>query len=244
MVPQSLFQSAMLDASRAVPDGLTNPNGTQASKRFDVYRNNVAVGLTEALEAAFPVVRKLVGDAFFRAMAGVFLRKHPPKSPLMMFYGQEMPQFLRRFPPAKSVPYLPDIALLELRIRQSYHAADSHPIFSDALARIAPEALMSTRLKIAPSVWIVRSDYPIHTIYRANTESDAPPNHRLPETVLVTRPHFDPKLHKIDAAAAVCIQSLIDGRSLGHALAESGSALDLGAVLSLLLANNAIVAIH
>ena len=69
------------------------------------------IGLTEALEAAFPVVRKLVGDEFFRAMAGVYLRTHPPKTPLMMFYGEAMPQFLSRFGPTKKFGYLPDIAI-------------------------------------------------------------------------------------------------------------------------------------
>ena len=45
----------------------------------------------------------LVGDKFFRAMAGFYLRKLPPTSPLMMFYGDMMPKFLRRFEPAKSL---------------------------------------------------------------------------------------------------------------------------------------------
>ena len=71
-VTQSQFRTAMMDAGVAVPEGIVNPDGEKASKRFDVYRNNVAVSLSDALETAFPVVRKLLGDEFFRAMAGVY----------------------------------------------------------------------------------------------------------------------------------------------------------------------------
>lgn len=241
---QSAFTASLLNPQAAVPQGLQNPGGAQASKRFDVYRNNVAVGLSDALETAFPVLRKLVGDAFFRAMAGVYLRKHPPTSPLMMFYGEAMPGFLRRFGPAKSVPYLPDIAALELALRHAYHAADAAPLDAQALGNLAPDALMTARMRIAPAVRVIPSDYPIHAIYRANTIADAPKPVMQPECVLVTRPGFDPEIHPINAAAAACISALSAGQSLGQAMTTAGDNLDLGATLGLLLAQGAVIEIY
>lgn len=243
-VRQASFKSAVLDPQATVPDGLVNPDGTPAKKRFDVYRNNVAVSLSDALESAFPVVRKLVGDEFFRAMAGVYLRKHPPKTPMMMFYGAAMPQFLRRFDPAKAIGYLPDIASLELALRHAYHAADATPVDAQALAALAPDALMGVRLRIAPATETVTSDYPIHAIYRANTEANAPKPVMQAEAVLITRPGFDPEFHHINAAAATCINALKDGKSLGQALASSDDTHDLGAVLGLLLAQRAVTEIY
>lgn len=243
-VRQAAFKTAMLDPAAPVPDGIVNPDGAPASKRFDVYRNNVAVSLSDALEAAFPVVRKLVGDQFFRAMSGVYLRKHPPKSPLIMFYGTAMPQFLRRFEPAKSIAYLPDIAALELALRHAYHAADAVAVDAQALATLAPDDLMGARLRIAPATQIVTSDYPIYAIYRANTVADAPQPIMQAECVLITRAGFDPELHPIDAAAAACIIALQDGQSLGQAMATADSTLDLGAVLGLLLAQSAVTEIY
>ena len=241
---QSTFVTAVLDPQAAVPQGLRNPDGGQARKRFDVYRNNVAVGLTEALETAFPIVRRLVGDNFFRAMAGVYLRKHPPKSPLMMFYGDAMPAFLRRFEPAKSVPYLPDIAALELALRHAYHAADATPIDTAALATLTPDALMTTRMRIAPAVQVITSDYPIHAIYRANTLVDAPRPVMQPEAALITRPGFDPEIHLINTAAANFITGLAAGQPLGQTLATAGDTFDLGATLGLLLAQGAVIDIY
>ncbi len=243
-VRQAAFKAAILDPAAAVPDGIINPDGAPASKRFDVYRNNVAVSLSDALEAAFPVVRKLVGDAFFRAMAGVYLRKHPPKTPLMMFYGEAMPQFLRRFEPAKSIAYLSDVAALELALRHAYHAADAEPVDAQALTALAPDALMGAKLRIAPATQTVTSDYPVHAIYRSNTVADAPKPVMQAEAVLITRPGFDPELHPINAAAAKCIAALKDGQSLGQALATADDTLDLGATLGLLLAQRAVTEIY
>ncbi len=243
-VTQAAFKAAMLDPAAAVPAGIVNPDGAAANKRFDVYRNNVAVSLSDALEAAFPVVRKLVGDKFFRAMAGVYLRKHPPNSPLMMFYGDAMPQFLGRFEPTKKIGYLPDIARIELAMRHAYHAADTTPVNAQALGALAPDLLMGAKLRIAPATHTIVSDFPVHAIYLANTRADAPKPVMRAEAVVITRAGFDPQLHLINAAAATCIEALKQGQSLGQAIATADETLDLGAVLGLLLAQGAVTEIY
>ncbi len=243
-VSQTDFTEGLLDAGRPAPEGLINPDGVPATKRYDVYRNNVAVSLSDALEAAFPVLRKLVGDDFFRALAGVYLRGYPPNSPLMMFYGEEMPKFLAGFEPVKHLPYLADIARLELAMRQSYHAADAPPIDSDALAKMAPDALMAVKFKFAPSLQLIKSDYPIHAIYLANTQANAPKPVMKPENVLVTRPEFDPQIHLLSDADQICLNDLLQNQPLGVALTNAGDALDLGALLGLLLGQGAITQLN
>ena len=240
MSAQAGFRAAVLDPQAAVPEGLRDGQGRPAGKRFDVYRNNVAVGLTEALVTGFPVIHKLVGDRFFRAMAGVYLRTHPPASPLMMFYGEHMPQFLRRFGPAQSLPYLPDVARLELAMRESYHAADAVPVEAAVLGQMAPEALMSARVGLAPALRIVRSSYPVHGLYRFNMEPGAPKPQPVAETVLVTRPGFDPVQDPVSPADADFIEALAAGHPLGVALSLGAETPDLAALLGLLLRRNAI----
>ena len=53
MSDQSAFAAALMDPTQPAPEGLRDPFGGPAGKRFDVYRNNVAVSLTEALETGF-----------------------------------------------------------------------------------------------------------------------------------------------------------------------------------------------
>jgi len=45
---------------------------------------NEMLGLADALETAFPVLHRLLGAKFFRAMSVVYLRQDPPTTPLLM----------------------------------------------------------------------------------------------------------------------------------------------------------------
>src|SRR5258707_1068640 len=77
-----------------------------AAQRLSIYRNNTQAGLVDPLAANFPVVRQLVGEAFFARMAGDFILAHPPARPELLLYGQEFPAFIANYPAAASVPYL------------------------------------------------------------------------------------------------------------------------------------------
>ncbi|MHC0054374.1 HvfC/BufC N-terminal domain-containing protein [Actibacterium sp. D379-3] len=244
MTGQIDFASALLDPAAAVPRGLIGPDGAPAGKRFAVYRNNVAVGLSDALEAAFPVLRALVGDDFFRAMAGVFLRAHPPETPLMMFYGAAMPAFLGRFAPARHLPYLPDIARLELALRESYHAADATPLAPEALTGLPPERLMQARLVLAPALRLIRSPYPVAGIWLAHQGAEAPKPQMRAEDALIARPGFDPTVTCLPPGGGAFIRALQAGKPLGAAivLAETEfTVFNLTDVLGLLIQNGGLI---
>jgi len=99
---------------------------------------------------------------------------------------------------------------------------------------------MGVRFAFAPATQVVTSDYPIHAIYRANTVDDAPSVVMQPESVLVTRPGFDPQMDVISPSGAACIEALMKNQPLGVAISQAGDDLDLGAILGLLLAQGAI----
>lgn len=240
---QTEFTSALLDPSLAIPANLSDPQGRPAGSRFSVYRNNVSVSLIDALETAFPVVHKLVGSKFFRAMSDVHFRQYPPKSPLMMNYGADMPGFLTGFEPVTHLGYLPDIARLELAIRQSYHAADSQPIDPKELQTLPMELLMSARLELSPVVRLVKSDWPIHSIWHANMYPDAPAPKMQAQSVLVTRPNLDPIPVDLPAGGGDFVESIGKGNSFGMAIDHAGEGFDLAAMLGVLLTGGAIAKI-
>ena len=125
---QQAFASALLDSNLPAPQGLVGPDGVQSERRFTVYRNNVFVGLTEALRAGFPCTARLVGEEFFMAMARIFAAAHPPGSPVLLHYGAEFPDFIASFPPAASLPYLADVARIERAATEAYHERDEAPL--------------------------------------------------------------------------------------------------------------------
>lgn len=236
---QTAFTSALLAADAPVPPGIVDPEGRVSQKRFNVYRNNVASSLTEALVTGFPVIHRLVGDAFFRAMAGVFLRAHPPHSPVLSGYGAALPAFLDSFPPVAHLPYLADVARIELALRQSYHAADHRVLAPETFAAIPPEALMETRFSLAPSLILIRATHAAFDIWRANMVADAPKPGTGAQDIAITRPGFDPAPHLLPAGAYALLSGLQAGDTLGAALAAAQAEapeFDLTPTLSLAFA--------
>ncbi len=239
---QSEFRAALLDPGRPVPPGLTDPEGRPARRRFNVYRNNVAVSLTEALRQAFPVIRKLVGEEFFTAMAREHLRAHPPRSPLLMLYGEAMPDFLAAFAPVAHLGYLPDIARLELALRQSYHAADAAPVSATRLQALSSAEFLGARLSLAPAVRLIHSTWPVHAIWMANARGAESPRHKRAEDVLILRPDFDPEPHLLPDGAAGFVAAILRGGTVAEALADAPQ-FDLTATLTLLVSGGAIIAV-
>lgn len=238
---EAAFAAALMDPAHPVPPGLIRPDGQPADRRFAVYRNNVAVSLTDALLTAFPVVTRLVGEAFFTAMAGVFLRAHPPTSRIMMLYGADFPGFLARFPPVAAYPYLPDVARIEQALRTSYHAAESEPVAMSALA-IPEAALLSARLTFAPALHLIRSEWPIHAIWLHNTNGGPSPVPG-PQDVLILRPGFDPAPHLLPPGGGSFVAELLAGATLTRALSATPPDFNLAAVLTLLVNGRAITGI-
>lgn len=238
IVDQNAFHAALLDPDAPRPAGLSDGAGQDAGRRYDVYRNNVAVSLTEALETAFPVVAKLVGPSNFKVLAGVFLRQHPPSSPLMMFYGDEMPSFLSTFAPTSQIGYLPDVARLELALRHSYHAADSTPIDPAVLQDMAPASLMAATLALAPAIRLVRSNWPIGAIWQFNTVAGAPKPEMAAQDVLVVRTDMDPEPILLPSGGGALVDSLLKGSPLGEAVENADT---LAETLGLLLGTGSIV---
>ncbi len=241
---QDAFTKALLDPTLAVPEGLVDAQGRPAGRRFSVYRNNVANSLTEGLEQGFPVIRKLVGDEYFKALAGNFLRAHPPTSKLMMFYGAEMPAFLADFPPLAHLPYLADVARLELALRESYHATDATPIEVEVLSNLAPEAFISARFKLAPALRVVVSRYPVWSIWQANSVVGVPAPVMRPEAAIVIRPGYDPVAHLLPEGGAAFVGALQAGQSIGAAVDLAGEGFDLSAILGLLIGGGALIELN
>ncbi len=234
------FAQALLNPEAALPIGVVGPDGLADAKRFDVYRNNVAASLTRALEAAFPVVRQLVGEAFFGAMAVVFLRANPPRDRRIMLYGAEFPAFLAQFPPVSHLGYLPDIARLEQALRESYHAADSTSVAPESLTSLTDTDLLQARFRLAPTVRVLRSNWPIHAIWQANAKGGPAPVMRA-EDIVVLRPDYDPMPYLLPPDGAAFLLALQAGKPLSAALSETAEVFDLSAMLGLLLQGRALI---
>jgi hypothetical protein len=177
----------------------TRRAGGEPHRRFNVYRNNVYSSLIDVMQARFPVASLLVGDEFFRAMARVYIEREPPRSAVLLRYGESFPSFVAGFEPAGSVPYLADIAALEWAWHAAYHSADAAPLPLEELASVASQAGDAV-FKLHPSLGLVSSTFPIVTIYELHADTSEPPQTKLEaqgEDALVLRPNLDVEIRRL-----------------------------------------------
>jgi hypothetical protein len=243
---QNDFAAALLNPAAPVPQGIVGPNRERDLKRFNVYRNNVLVGLIEALKAAFPAVCRIVGDEFFSAMARVHAALEPPASPVMLEYGATFPAFIEAFEPAQSVPYLADVARLERAWVEAYHAAESTPIALHELGAIDTARLPHVSFAMHPSLRVVRSPFPVVTLWQMNIDGGVPAATDIfcgGEQALVIRPDAEVEVRQVTPGAAIFIECLARGATVAAAASAAHDAdpgLDLAQTLSDLFAVNAI----
>ena len=244
---QRNFAAALLDPDMPVPRGLVGPDREPSEKRFNVYRNNVVAGLVETLRAAFPAVCRIVGNEFFAAMARVYVAPEPPRSPIMLDYGETFPDFIREFEPAKSVPYLSDVARLERAWVEAYHAAEAPPADPSMLATIDSRSLQQMGFTLHPSVRVVRSSFPVVQIWLMNIDGGVPTPidiHNGGENALVIRPIAEVEVRRLPGGAATFIIGLAAGASVADATTlafDEDSNFDLAGALRDLFAINAII---
>jgi len=224
---QTAFTDALLSPDIEVPQNIVDPDGRIAPKRFAVYRNNVIVSLVEALAATFPAVKALVGDDFFNEMARQFARRHPPRSPLLFEYGRDFPAFVAAYEPARSLPFLADIAALDRAWLDAYHAADAAPLDRTAVAMLEEDQLAAARFAAQPALRLVTSQFPLVTIWQAARENRQPQfaGDPQPETALVVRPDVEVQVFALSPAEGGFFSALAGEVPLGQA-AESALAAD------------------
>lgn len=246
---QAGFAAALLDPAAPVPAGIVGPGRRPAPRRFAVYRNNVTSALVNAVAGAFPAVKRIVGDEFFRAMARDYVLGGPPTSPVLLDYGATFPDFIARFAPAASLPYLPDVARIERRWFEAYHAEEADPLPPAALSGLGEAELPGLTFTMHPSLRLVGSRWPALTIWRMNV-SDAPMtpvDFTVAEDALIVRPGAEVEVRIVPPGGAAFVTALAGGETL-LAAAETAQAadarFDLAGNIAGLFAAGALCRIH
>ena len=164
-------------------------------ERLKVYHNNVVGSLSEVLRATFPLLENLVGADFLKSMAREFIFGNPPTSGCLHEYGEGFDGFIKTYEPAKSLPYLPDVATLELALNTAYYASDDVTLAPDYLAQVQPESLSEVVLKLRSSATLISSRYPLEQIRTFCLDADNNPAPDLTKNctcrLLIVRPDLE-----------------------------------------------------
>ncbi|GGO85749.1 DUF2063 domain-containing protein [Marinobacterium nitratireducens] len=240
---EDLWGSDLKHLQGLIPDGRL-----PAVRLLQVYRNNFRISLTEALEAVYPVMQRLVGEDFFRYLIDRYLRNHPPTCGDLTQFGDRMAAFVAGFQPAAGLPYLADIARLEWACHEVFHAPDDATVDLDALSQMPAEDLAGLRFHLGAACRLLMSDFPVYRIWQSNQAGGDEPTtidlDRGGETVLVLRPQWTVQLWALQAPAGRLLASLCRGEPLGEAVDQAlmlDGTFDLQSLLSRYLAGGVLI---
>jgi hypothetical protein len=250
MSAQAHWAQALLDPEHVTPSGLVAWNRSDPVRRLAVYRNNVMVSLVDALAQTFPVTQQLVGEQFFRAMAQMFVREHPPRTRVLSYYGDALPGFIAQFPPAASLPYLADVARLEMLRLQALHAADATPMDAQAITGLLQDAehLQAVRWHLAPCMRLLRSPHAAVSLWAAHHEDSGLSldaiDWQQPESALVFRSEWDVMVLQVPTGVVELLALMQQGLAFGEACdlaLDAAPELDLALALAAFLRHGLLV---
>ncbi|WP_049974223.1 DNA-binding domain-containing protein [Azospirillum sp. B4] len=226
----------LLERQRAVRDWVLAPPdmaGVAPLPNTGLHRGSTLGGLAAVLADTFPVVRRLVGEDCFIALAQAYVRHQPPADAPLLRYGAGFPAWLAGQTVATRLPYLSDVARLEAAWNHAYHAPEADPLDGGALAALG-DAVEDAVWHLHPSHRFVASTWPIDLIWRAN-QPDQPDTAvdldaarvRGDTHVLLVRPAAEVLLMRLSPGAFALLMALAAGLTLGSAW-DNALALDAG----------------
>jgi hypothetical protein len=224
----SAFAAALGEPSAAPPATTRGRLGAPDARRFSVYRNNVAVGLIGALEARYPASRRIAGEDAFRAIARAFVRARKPRSPVMIAYGEDFPEFAAA---AGVEPHLVDLARLENAWVEAYHAEDEAAATLSDLAGLSPDCLPGARIAFHPAARMLRFSTPAASIWASAQGRGSPAASAagIAEDALVTRPSAEVRVRILPLLGYEFALRLREGATLIEAaLALDDSTFEFG----------------
>ncbi|HKN28092.1 MAG TPA: DNA-binding domain-containing protein [Roseiarcus sp.] len=212
------FAAALCEPAAPPPAATRGRQGAPDARRFAVYRNNVAVGLIGALEARYPVVRRMLGLDAFRAIARAFIEAHKPRSPVLIAYGETFPAFIEAHGRDLALRRLADVARLENAWVEAYHAEDAPAAALADLAALDAEAVPNARVALHPAARLLSLATPAASIWASCQDGGEPvPPPERGEDVLVARPDADVSVRILPPAGYVFAKHLQEGARLAEA---------------------------
>jgi hypothetical protein len=177
----------------------------------------------------FPVLLQLCGVDYFRQLTAAFQDAHPSRQGNLHHIGEAFAVWLAQQLADTDFRWFADMAAVEWAWQECYVAAE--PAGSADLAQLAQltaDSQESLRFKLTPACRVVRSRWPVLSIWQAHQRLDADGGASLEhidmhqsENLLLYRQPQGVLLQTLRDGEAVLLQQLAAGETLGAALEQA-----------------------
>jgi len=245
------LQAGFAAALHGQPAGLLDEiaaDGIDPAGRLRIHENNARAAFEGALERIYPVLRRRVGDDYFRQLAYGYRELYPSRSGDLLWVGRDFPAFVAETEADTGYAWLADLARLEWACELATNAAWDPPLDVASLAWIPEDSVAEARLGLQPSMFCVSSAFPVFDVWQANqpgASGESVDFGRGGQQVLVACGPDGLELRTVAPDALHFVRALQDGASLGEAAETSGLPIDrLPAVLGMLFKTGLVTGVN
>jgi len=142
---------------------------------FGIYAHAYSARLREALENDHPVLGSYLGDELWSKLCEGYISNYPSKVRSLRDFGASLPGYLEQTEPFAAHPVIAELAGFELRLLDSFDAADDARAEWEELIGLAPEVWPDLRVEFHPSFRLHPVAWNSVEIWRALKQGAEPP---------------------------------------------------------------------
>jgi len=172
---QAALQQDIISGGTDVLPLLSVPDNASPEKRLFVYQNAYVARLVEFLCEDFDTTWTFLGDKLFYDLARKYIRDCPSHTPNARWFSHGFPEFLDGEKLVREVPAIAEIARIERALGDAFDAFDTVPVSHGALADLVHSGIEKARLKLHPSVTLLRLETNSYDAFRALRNEQDPP---------------------------------------------------------------------
>jgi hypothetical protein len=217
---QGDFQDYLLHGeAAAIESHVVATARVPVATRLGIYGDGYRSRLIEALEANFPVLSALLGEADFETLGTAYLGAHPSSFFSIRYYGNALADFLATDPRYANAPVLAELARWEWAMTEVFDAADAEPIGADELARVPPDGWAELRFQWHPSIRRLALAWNAPQIWKAVSDDAEPPEVAFsaePVEWLLWRQDLRTYFRSLQPAEAAALEAARRGQPFGE----------------------------
>ena len=147
--------------------------------RLAIYRNAYHQRLIGALREDSPMLRELIGDQQFDALALGYIAAHPSMTSNLRWFGEELPAWLQKADDFSRYPLLAELAEWERLLRHAFDGPELAVLTLHELQALPAEDWPGLVLQLVPTASLHRQRFNTTAIWQALKAGMEPPGQVL-----------------------------------------------------------------
>lgn len=196
--------------------------------RLDIYAEAYFARLLESMKSDFQITARILGDISFQKLVSDYIKEYPSQTTNIGEIGRSFSKFVSTYQALENAAFLESLIQMEWLLIESFYADDSSFIEPSNLTSLSDEDWESAEFRIAHSVQLLQSRWPLDQFWQLKDESiklDSVAFEPLADAqeFLFVREGAEVLIEPMSAPEYVILQKLKTGASLIAALEEAQS---------------------